>query len=141
MAGYGCARTYAELLGDKKGATLLQKTLNEEAATDHKLSKLVKSTVNVVVELIDHETYRWYSASHPFCHLLTAWLQLDKRPPARRSQSYFLLVLLPLTKRKYLRRLFIDKCIGERIEGFSRRSPVVLSRRQRERQLLINNFG
>lgn len=38
MAGYGTARTYAELLGDKKGAKLLQQTLDEEAATDEKLT-------------------------------------------------------------------------------------------------------
>ena len=30
IAGYGCARTYAELLGDTKGARLLQQTLDEE---------------------------------------------------------------------------------------------------------------
>jgi ferritin-like metal-binding protein YciE len=47
MAGYGCARTYAELLGDKQGATLLKTTLDEEAATDKKLSKLAKSVINL----------------------------------------------------------------------------------------------
>jgi ferritin-like metal-binding protein YciE len=47
MAGYGCARTYAELLGDKEGATLLKTTLDEEAATDKKLSKLAKSVINL----------------------------------------------------------------------------------------------
>jgi ferritin-like metal-binding protein YciE len=47
MAGYGCARTYAELLGDTKGAKLLQQTLEEEKATDEKLTDLAKSTVNV----------------------------------------------------------------------------------------------
>ena len=47
MAGYGCARTYAELLGDTKGAKLLQKTLEEEKATDEKLTELAKSTINV----------------------------------------------------------------------------------------------
>jgi len=34
MAGYGCARTYAELLGDRHGAQLLQTTLTEESDTD-----------------------------------------------------------------------------------------------------------
>src|SRR5689334_19656397 len=29
IAGYGTARTYAEMLGDEKGAKLLQETLNE----------------------------------------------------------------------------------------------------------------
>jgi ferritin-like metal-binding protein YciE len=47
MAGYGCARTYAELLGDKAGAKVLQQTLDEEAATDKKLTKLAKSAINV----------------------------------------------------------------------------------------------
>ncbi|MDQ3624549.1 MAG: ferritin-like domain-containing protein [Verrucomicrobiota bacterium] len=47
IAGYGCARTYAELLGDKEGAKLLQTSLNEEAETDKKLTRLAKSTINV----------------------------------------------------------------------------------------------
>ena len=47
MAGYGCARTYAELLGDKKGAQLLQTTFSEEADTDKKLTELATSVVNV----------------------------------------------------------------------------------------------
>jgi ferritin-like metal-binding protein YciE len=47
IAGYGCARTYAEMLGDKQGARVLDTTLREEAATDKKLTKLAKSVVNV----------------------------------------------------------------------------------------------
>jgi ferritin-like metal-binding protein YciE len=47
MAGYGTARTYADLLNDKEGANLLQMTLEEEKATDQKLTKLAKSAVNV----------------------------------------------------------------------------------------------
>ena len=47
MAGYGCARTYAELLGDSKGAKTLQITLDEEAVTDQRLTKLAKSTINL----------------------------------------------------------------------------------------------
>ena len=47
MAGYGCARTYAEEIGDKKGARLLDTTLREEEATDSKLTKLAKSVVNL----------------------------------------------------------------------------------------------
>lgn len=50
MAGYGCARTYAELLGDKEGAKLLQTTLNEEADTDKKLSKLATSVINIAAD-------------------------------------------------------------------------------------------
>ncbi len=47
IAGYGCARTYAQLLGDKQGARSLDTTLNEEAATDKKLTKLARSMINV----------------------------------------------------------------------------------------------
>jgi ferritin-like metal-binding protein YciE len=46
IAGYGTARTYAELLGDTKGVELLQETLDEESATDEKLSALA-SSINV----------------------------------------------------------------------------------------------
>jgi ferritin-like metal-binding protein YciE len=47
IAGYGCAKTYAELLGDKKGARLLDMTLKEEGATDKKLTTLAKSAINL----------------------------------------------------------------------------------------------
>lgn len=47
MAGYGTARTFAEMLGDTEGAKLLQTTLDEEIATDKKLTKLAKSVINV----------------------------------------------------------------------------------------------
>jgi ferritin-like metal-binding protein YciE len=47
IAGYGTARTYAELLGDKEGAKVLQTTLDEEAETDQKLTKVAVSAVNV----------------------------------------------------------------------------------------------
>src|ERR1700761_1384252 len=45
MAGYGTARTYAELLGDKEGVRLLDTTLEEERQTDQKLSKLAASAI------------------------------------------------------------------------------------------------
>jgi ferritin-like metal-binding protein YciE len=47
IAGYGCARTYAQLLRDTKGARLLETTLKEEGATDKKLTKLAKSAINL----------------------------------------------------------------------------------------------
>src|SRR3954465_14162100 len=37
IAGYGCARTYAQLLNDKKSARLLDTTIQEEGDTDKKL--------------------------------------------------------------------------------------------------------
>jgi ferritin-like metal-binding protein YciE len=50
MAGYGCARTYAELLEDRDGAQLLQTTLTEESDTDKKLTKLANSVINVAAQ-------------------------------------------------------------------------------------------
>lgn len=47
IAGYGTARTYAELLGDKAGAKVLQQTLDEEKATDDKLTTLAVGTINL----------------------------------------------------------------------------------------------
>ena len=50
MASYGCARTYAELLGDPQSAELLRITLNEESATDKKLTRLAESVINVAAK-------------------------------------------------------------------------------------------
>lgn len=47
MAGYGCVRTFARLLGDEQAADLLQKTLDEEGAADKKLTKLAETVINV----------------------------------------------------------------------------------------------
>jgi ferritin-like metal-binding protein YciE len=47
IAGYGTARTYAEMLGHAEAAELLQQTLDEEKETDEALSGLALSTVNV----------------------------------------------------------------------------------------------
>ena len=46
MAGYGTVRTYANLLGEKEAARLLQQTLDEEGMTDKKLTQLAES-INV----------------------------------------------------------------------------------------------
>jgi ferritin-like metal-binding protein YciE len=50
IAGYGTARTYASLLGDKEGEKLLQTTLDEEATTDKKLTALATSSINVAAD-------------------------------------------------------------------------------------------
>jgi ferritin-like metal-binding protein YciE len=48
IAGYGVVRTYANLMGHGEAAALLQATLDEEAATDQKLTS-VAETLNVRV--------------------------------------------------------------------------------------------
>ena len=47
MAGYGCARTYARLLGLEDDAQILQRTLDEEGKTDHLLTSLAERVINV----------------------------------------------------------------------------------------------
>ena len=47
IAAYGTARTHAQLLGLTKVARLLQQTLDEEGATDKKLTALAESIINV----------------------------------------------------------------------------------------------
>jgi ferritin-like metal-binding protein YciE len=46
IAGYGTARTYAEMLGDTQAAELLQESLDEEMAADQKLTELAERVVN-----------------------------------------------------------------------------------------------
>src|SRR4030081_102042 len=47
IAGYGVVRTFASLLGENSAMDLLQRTLNEEAEADKKLTKLAESVINV----------------------------------------------------------------------------------------------
>jgi ferritin-like metal-binding protein YciE len=46
IAGYGTARTFAQRLGRQDAAKLLQETLDEEAATDKKLTALAEQYIN-----------------------------------------------------------------------------------------------
>lgn len=55
IAGYGTVRTYAQLLGEKDAAKLLQTTLDEEGDTDKKLTVLAG---NINVEAMDEASVR-----------------------------------------------------------------------------------
>jgi ferritin-like metal-binding protein YciE len=46
IAAYGTTRTFAEQLGEQEAARLLQQTLDEEHATDRKLSALATGGIN-----------------------------------------------------------------------------------------------
>jgi ferritin-like metal-binding protein YciE len=61
IAGYGTARTYARLLGDWEGERLLQQTLDEEGATDHRLTDLATSGINQDAGASEHgvESRSW----------------------------------------------------------------------------------
>lgn len=50
MAGYGAAHTYAQQLGLKDAAKLLQETLDEEKNADTKLNKIALSNINKKAE-------------------------------------------------------------------------------------------
>ncbi len=50
IAGYGTVRTYARQLGFETHADLLQQTLDEEGRTDHLLTELAESGINVEAE-------------------------------------------------------------------------------------------
>jgi len=45
MAGYGCARAYAEALGEEGAAELLQKTLDEVRSTDASFTELAENLI------------------------------------------------------------------------------------------------
>lgn len=47
IAAYGCAKTYARILGEKDAEKLLDKSLQEEGATDKKLTQLAESSINL----------------------------------------------------------------------------------------------
>jgi ferritin-like metal-binding protein YciE len=51
IAGYGTVRTYARQLGFDNQAELLQQTLNEEGETDHLLTELAESGINIEAEV------------------------------------------------------------------------------------------
>ena len=48
MAGYGCVRTYANLLGDSEAANLLEQTLQEEKEADELLGSIA-AQINVAI--------------------------------------------------------------------------------------------
>jgi ferritin-like metal-binding protein YciE len=58
MAGYGCARTYARLLGLEDDAKLLQTTLDEEGETDHLLTELAERVINIEAMMGDRDVGR-----------------------------------------------------------------------------------
>ena len=55
MAGYGCVRTFAKLLGYEEAAELLQATLDEEGEADKALTELAETIINIDAEKADDE--------------------------------------------------------------------------------------
>jgi ferritin-like metal-binding protein YciE len=50
IAGYGCARTFAQQLGFENVAEMLQQTLDEEKAADEKLTQIAMDRVNTAAQ-------------------------------------------------------------------------------------------
>jgi ferritin-like metal-binding protein YciE len=50
MAGYGCVRTFAKLLGYDDAVALLQQTLDEEGEADKALTELAETVININAE-------------------------------------------------------------------------------------------
>ena len=61
IASYGCARTFANLLGYTDAAARLQQTLDEEGAADKKLTELAETTINVEAENADDQIDQSFS--------------------------------------------------------------------------------
>lgn len=55
IAGYGCVRTYASLLGETSAVSLLEKTLAEEKAADEKLTKISEQVNAIAAEAEDNK--------------------------------------------------------------------------------------
>ena len=51
IAGYGCVRAYAEILGDNQTRDTLQQTLDEEGDTDHRLTEIA-GALNLMADSI-----------------------------------------------------------------------------------------
>jgi ferritin-like metal-binding protein YciE len=58
IAAYGCARTYAEVLGDPDASRLLQQTLDEEYLADRRLTEIAQRGINQSAgeDLVEHST-------------------------------------------------------------------------------------
>ena len=55
IAGYGTVRTFANILGDREAAALLEQTLEEEKETDQQLTELAED-INIEAEQGSEET-------------------------------------------------------------------------------------
>lgn len=64
IAGYGTARTFANLLGEDEAASLLEQTLKEEKETDAKLTQLAEG-INVAAEHEGEKKSRTTSRKKP----------------------------------------------------------------------------
>lgn len=55
IAGYGTAKTFAEILGQDEAVDLLEQTLDEEKETDVKLTELAENNINADAEEVETE--------------------------------------------------------------------------------------
>ena len=55
IAGYGCVRRYASLLGETSAVPLLEETLAEEKGADEKLTKISEQVNAIAAETDDNK--------------------------------------------------------------------------------------
>jgi len=57
IAGYGCAATYARLLGNHEAEDLLKETLDEESGADKKLTEIADDLNPLAIHPAEHKRY------------------------------------------------------------------------------------
>jgi len=65
MAGYGCVRTFAGLLGYEDAKALLQETLDEEGEADKTLTGLAETVINIEAEESNDQNGNGRRAARP----------------------------------------------------------------------------
>jgi ferritin-like metal-binding protein YciE len=82
IAAYGTARTYAQVVGERGVARLLDQTLKEEKAADKKLTRIAEGTVN------KRAGEEWFGrTSTSFLQKGTKWIGSSMGTAARRAKT------------------------------------------------------
>jgi ferritin-like metal-binding protein YciE len=96
IATYGTARTYAQVVGERGVAKLLQQTLKEEHAADRKLTKIAEGSVNRRASQEWHEQTgvleqgaKWVGSTvgNALKRVMPRSEAADRRSPKRRKSS------------------------------------------------------
>jgi ferritin-like metal-binding protein YciE len=87
MAGYGTVRTYAEQLGLRDQAKLLQQTLDEEGKANELLTQIAESAVNAEAEEGQEETTTSRRSDRQVSRTVATEGTRSRNRPSRRSGS------------------------------------------------------
>ena len=87
MAGYGTVRTYAEQLGFRDQAKLLQQTLDEEGKANELLTQIAEGAVNAEAEESEEETRTSRRSDRQVSRTVATEGARSRNQPSRRSGS------------------------------------------------------